>query len=145
MSLTPKQEAFCLAVVSGMNITDAYRSAYAAGTMKPASVNREAKALTDHPKIAARIEELRKPVVAAAQYGLTEAMAEAAEALKVARNKENGGAMVAAITLRAKLSGLLIEKKEVRTGPLDGLPPDEAKALIDTIDAIQRARATQAV
>lgn len=46
-----------------------------------------------------------------------------------------------ALNLIGKELGMFIDRKEVRTGPLDGLPPDEAKALIDTIDAIQRARA----
>lgn len=49
-----------------------------------------------------------------------------------------------ALGLIGKELGMFVERKEVRTGPLDGLPPDEAKALLDTIDAIQQARATSA-
>ena len=137
MALTPKQEAFCIAVASGLNPSDAYRSAYDTSKMKPASINKEAKKLlTDNPHIAPRVDSLRKPVIEAAQYGLAEAMAEAAEALSVAREKSNGGAMVAAVTLRAKLSGLLIDKKEIRTGELDGLGHDELKQLRDALTAI---------
>lgn len=137
MALTPKQEAFCIAMASGMNPSDAYRSAYDTSKMKPASVNKEAKKLlTENPHITPRIEALRKPVIVAAQYGLAEAMAEAADAMEVAREKGNGGAMVAAVTLRAKLSGLLIDKKEIRTGELDGLPHDELKHIRDALLAI---------
>lgn len=144
MALTAKQEAFAQAVVSGMSLSDAYRAAYNAGTMSAATINVKASEVMANGKVAVRVDSLRKPVVEALQYGLKEAMSEAAEALEVCREKQNGGAMVAAITLRAKLSGLMIEKKEIRTGPLDGLPPQEAASLIEAIDAIQRARATAA-
>ena len=139
--LTAKQEAFCLAIASGLNYSDAYRKAYDASTMKPATINRKAKALTDNGKISTRISAMRKPVVEKMQYGLEQAMGEAEQAFVVARNREQGGAMVAAVQLRSKLNGLLVERSEVRTGPLDNLPPDEAKALMDAIDAIQHARA----
>lgn len=141
-ALTPRQEAFAQAVASGMNQSDAYRSAYSATNMKAATIHVKACELMAEGKIRGRVAELRQPAIKEAQYDLLQAMKEAAEAMEVARSKENGGAMVAAVTLRAKLSGLLIEKKEIRTGPLEGLPPDDAKALIEAIDAIQRARAT---
>ncbi len=144
MALTPKQEAFCIAMASGMNPSDAYRSAYDTSKMKPASINKEAKKLlTENPHITPRIDSLRKPVIQAAQYGLAEAMAEAADALEVAREKSNGGAMVAAVTLRAKLSGLLIDKKEIRTGELDGLGHDDLKQLRDAITAFGGAGQAQ--
>ena len=142
MVLTSKQEAFAQAVASGMNQSDAYRAAYDTSRMKATSINVNASKLMADAKVAQRVEALRKPVVEAMQYGLKEAMAEAAEALEVCREGKQGGAMVAAITLRSKLSGLLVEKREIRTGPLDGLPPQEAASLIEAIDAIQRARAT---
>lgn len=134
--LTAKQEAFAQAIVSGMNQSDAYRAAYNAGSMSAATINVKASELMANGKVAVRVQELRKPAVEAAQYGLKEAMAEAAEAMAVAREKENGGAMVAAVTLRAKLSGLLVDRKEVRSGPLDGLPPEDLKALEDALTRI---------
>lgn len=45
-----------------------------------------------------------------------------------------------ALELIGKELGMFVDRKEVRTGPLDNLPPDDAKALIEAIDAIQRAR-----
>lgn len=55
---------------------------------------------------------------------------------------QNLAAANKALELLGKEVGMFVERKEVRTGPLDNLPPDEAKALIDAIDAIQRARAS---
>ena len=37
--MTPKQEAFCLAFIETGNASDAYRRAYSAGKMKPATIN----------------------------------------------------------------------------------------------------------
>lgn len=118
MALTAKQEAFCQAIVSGMSQADAYRTAYDAANMKPETVQKRASELMGNGVVAGRVQELRAPVVEALQYGLKEAMQEAEEAFRVAKSKENGGAMVAAATLRAKLNGLLREKVE-HSGEVD--------------------------
>ena len=111
--LTPKQEAFCQAIVSGLSQADAYRSAYDAKAMKAAVVQNKASLLMKKGEIRVRIENLRKPVVEKLQYDLSQAMTEAAEAFTMAKKKENGGAMVAAVQLRAKLNGLLTERVQV--------------------------------
>ena len=108
--LTAKQEAFCRAIVSGMSQADAYRQAYDAGNMKPATVQSKASILMADGKVRARVALLRKPVIEQAQYDLKQAMAEAADAFQVAKSKGNGGAMVAAAQLRAKLNGLLVDR-----------------------------------
>lgn len=140
MALTAKQEAFALAVASGMNQSDAYRSAY---DTKPnaslAAINVNASKVMANAKVRLRVGELRKPAVAAAQYGLQEAMREASEALEVSRRKENGGAMVAAVTLRAKLAGLIIEKRQNVPNPFDGMPMEELEAADAAMTATRAA------
>lgn len=111
--LTAKQEAFCQAIVSGLSQADAYRQAYNAANMKPATVQKRASELMANGVVAGRVKELRQPVVEKVQYDLQQAMAEAAEAFGMAKKRENGGAMVAAVQLRAKLNGLLVEKVKV--------------------------------
>ena len=59
-SLTPKQQHFCRAVVSGCTMSDAYREAYNTSNMKPATVHREAHSLMSHPKVATRVESLQR-------------------------------------------------------------------------------------
>ena len=130
MALTPKQESFAQAVVSGMTQSDAYRSAYSAGKMKAETIQRKACELMKDGKITARVEELRKPVVEKLQYDLEKAMGEAQEAFEVARDKENGGAMVAAVTLRAKLNGLLVERKEITINPIETMTEDALQQFI---------------
>ena len=61
--LTPKQERFAQTYVELGNATEAYRIAYDASRMKPETVNREAHARLAHPKISARVTELRARVL----------------------------------------------------------------------------------
>lgn len=63
-ALTGKQAAFAMAVCSGLSLSDAYRRSYATGTMKPATVHREAHALARNPKVATSIEALRARIEA---------------------------------------------------------------------------------
>lgn len=72
--LTQKQEAFCIAYIECGNASDAYRSAYNSENMKPETVNRKAKELTDNGKIAARIKELNSKAVTDAVMTRQEAM-----------------------------------------------------------------------
>ena len=58
--LTSKQQHFCRAVASGCTMSDAYREAYSAGRMKPATINREAHTLMAIPKITTRVAALQR-------------------------------------------------------------------------------------
>jgi phage terminase small subunit len=60
MALTPKQEAFCLAYMETGNASEAYRRAYDTDGMKPSTINRNAKAMLDNNKIAARVAGLKQ-------------------------------------------------------------------------------------
>ncbi|MEO8544541.1 MAG: hypothetical protein ABI434_13210 [Burkholderiaceae bacterium] len=64
------------------------------------------------------------------QYDLEHAMAEAQEAFSVAKGKDNAGAMVQAITLRAKLNRLLIERNEVTITEVQKLDDESLDRLI---------------
>ena len=59
MLLTTKQENFCNKYIECGNASEAYRTAYSCGKMKPESVNRLAVALINNVKIASRIEILQ--------------------------------------------------------------------------------------
>lgn len=113
VALTAKQEAFAQGIVSGLSQADAYRKAYNAKNMKDAVIHVKASELMSNGKVAGRVETLRKPVIEKLQYNLEHAMLEAAEAFSIAKKKENGGAMVAAVQLRAKLNGLLTDKIQI--------------------------------
>ena len=54
--LTPKQEAFVRQVLAGDDLSTAYRKAYDAEKMSPASINREAHRMSQHSKITPRLK-----------------------------------------------------------------------------------------
>lgn len=70
-SLTPKQELFALGITRGLNLTDAYRRAFAVRpTTKAETVWSSASRLLADPKVSARVSELRERV---AQHTILEA------------------------------------------------------------------------
>lgn len=75
-SLTPKQEAFAIAYLKTGNATAAYREAYAPKTMSDASINREAHTMVNHPKVALRLAELKKPALDQTQADITRTIKE---------------------------------------------------------------------
>lgn len=60
MSLTPKQEKFCLVYLETGNASEAYRQSYEAGRMKPRVIEQRAHDLLKNGKIAVRLAELRQ-------------------------------------------------------------------------------------
>lgn len=110
--LTPKQEAFCLAYLETGNASEAYRRAYDAAKMNPASVNRTAKELIDNPKIASRLSALRKPVIEKAQITLEQHLNDLKRLRDMAEAGEKWGPAIQAEVARGKASGLYVEKLE---------------------------------
>jgi phage terminase small subunit len=111
--LTPKQERFCIEYLKTGNASEAYRQSYSAGKMKPASVNRLAKALLDNIKIASRIKALRKPVIKKAQITLESHLEDLMRLRNLAVNKNQIAAAITAEIARGKAAGIHIEKSQV--------------------------------
>lgn len=122
MTLTAKQEAFCLAYLETGNASEAYRQAYNAERMKPETVNRTAKELLDNPKITARLNELRAPVVERAQYTLEQHLERLRMLSEAAEQANQFSAAIAAETNRGKAAGFYTEKHE-HSGPNGGPIP----------------------
>lgn len=74
MSLTPKQEAFCLAYLETGNASEAYRRAYSAEKMKPESIAVAASRMLSNAKVALRLSGLRERSETAAVMGRQEAL-----------------------------------------------------------------------
>ena len=70
--LTPKEEAFCIAVLAERNPSDAYRTAYKPQWAKAKTINEMASRLMAKRKIRARVAELMQPVIERAQMSREE-------------------------------------------------------------------------
>jgi phage terminase small subunit len=123
LELTPKQEAFAQAIVTGMSQADAYRAAYTVGDKtKPETVQNQAHILMKRPDISARVAELRKPVVEAVRITLLSHLERLRELSQAAEKDGQFSAAITAEVSRGKACGLYVEKSEV-SGP-NGAPVD---------------------
>jgi phage terminase small subunit len=74
VKLLQKQEKFCQHYFKNGNATKAYKHAYNAEKMKPATINRKAFELLENGKITARLEELNQKAVSDAVMTKQEAL-----------------------------------------------------------------------
>lgn len=113
MALTPKQEAFAQAIVTGANQSDAYRSAFNVGEKtKPESVNVAASKLMADAKVALRVAELREPVAKKAQITLESHLDDLMRLRNMAVKEKQYSAAISAEVSRGKAAGIYIEKME---------------------------------
>lgn len=113
MSLTPKQETFCLAYIETGNASEAYRRSYDTGLMKPESINRKAKELIDNGKIAARLDELRASHIERHGVTVDTIRQMLLEDRNFAKKCGTAAAAVSASMGLAKLYGLLADKVDI--------------------------------
>lgn len=109
MSLTLKQEAFCQAYIENKgNASEAYRTAYATGKMKPESIHVNASKLLADAKVALRISELQQEHRNKHDVTVSGLLEELEEARQKALSAETpqASAAVAATMGKARLTGL---------------------------------------
>ena len=123
--LTIRREGFAKDYVEGGNASEAYRNNFSAENMSDNAVHVEASKLLKDPKVSLRIEELQKELQNRHEVTVDTLTKELEEARAVALVEAQPSAMVSASLGKAKLHGLLVEKKE-HTGK-DGGP-------IETVD-----------
>jgi phage terminase small subunit len=118
ITLTPKQEAFCIAYLETGNASEAYRRVYNARRAAPSTIARNAKALLDNNKIAARLEELRRPAVENAQLTLAQHLEVLARLRDLAEASQKYAAAVQAEIARGRAAGLYGDRSERGALPL---------------------------
>ena len=133
--ITSKQEAFCQAIISGGTQADAYRSAYSTANMKSKTVDEEACAIMKNPTIINRIAELRAPAVRAAGMTLESHLADLQRLRNMAVKDKQYAAAITAETSRGRAAGFYVDKKEIRTGLIDGLDFEQLKFVDDAIES----------
>jgi hypothetical protein len=136
MALTSQREKFAQGLAEGLSQADAYRASFKTGSMVPATIHSEASRLAKNPQIAARVEELRAPIVERVQI---KAQDIAERAWEIATYRPNGPAVMA-LNLLAKQFPEFSEKHEIagdvrfRVEALQAvaeMTPEQLKALAD--------------
>ena len=121
--LTAKQAHFCLLVAGGTtgSVSDCYRAAYPGGKASKKTVNEASSRLMGNCKIAARIAELRAPAVKQTQYDLAWCLQRQRDAVDLAEETGNAGAMSGATREIGKLGGIYPSEKQELTIRADDL------------------------
>lgn len=137
MKLTLKQEAFCLAYIETGSASAAYRQAYKTDKMKHETVNRTAHKLVNSHKIAARMQELRQPIIERHGVTVDTLMAELEEARQAALGAETpqSSAAVGATMGKAKLLGLDQQIIDHRSSDGSMKPTDQSVAVLIALRA----------
>jgi phage terminase small subunit len=129
--LTPKQEKFVHAYLETGNASEAYRRAYDASGMKPNVIHVKASELLVNGKVSVRLRQLQAIAAQRAVVTAETILGELEQARLLALEMRQPGAMVAASMGRAKIAGLVIDKKEVgAAGEFDHMSNDELRAFI---------------
>ena len=108
--LTPKQEKFCQCVASGMNYTDAYREAYNAENMQPATINVKACELLKIGKVSVRLNELKAKTEEKLIYSAVQSFDRLDRIGTEALADKNYSAALKAEELKGKLAGLYVDR-----------------------------------
>ena len=115
MPLDERQRRFVQFVAKGIPLKDAARQA---GYSE--AYSRKTRHLMKHPGIARELAFIQRETRIALAYDVQAAMREASQAIEFAKQHKNANAYVKGVELRAKLSGLLIDRVEVFTADLKG-------------------------
>lgn len=145
-SLTPKQEKFAQLVVSGKSLSDAYRGAFAVKERTALkTINDNASQLMARTGVAQRVDSLRvehmSRVAEEVTYEYKDAMRELDEVIKFARERNNPSALVAALSLKQKISGLHVEDRKNDRNPVAGMSSDRVKAALEALQVMRMAKA----
>ena len=114
MSLTIKQEKFCMVYVETGNASEAYRQAYNAENMSNEAIGVEASRMLDHPIVTLKIKELKSGHTKRHELTIDDLVKQLEEARQVALALENPqcSAAISATMGTAKLLGLVVDKNE---------------------------------
>ena len=141
--LTQFQEAFCLQFIKSGNASDAYRavSPNSNGWTNNALWVTASKMMA-RPNVDLRIAELQAGMAARAIVSAESLADELDATITMARECGQPGVCVAAIMGKAKLFGLLVDRKETRKGLLDDLPFDQLRILQEVLATLKHAEPT---
>lgn len=122
--MTPKKEKFAQKYLELGNASEAYRQSYNAENMSESTVWNEASKLLKNPEVAARVEEGQEKARKLHEVTLESITKELEEARLLAVKEKQSASAVSASMGKAKLHGLVTDKKEIKVSPLEAILDD---------------------
>ncbi len=114
MALTPKQEKFAQEYVATSNASEAYRRAYnVKPTTKDCTTHANASRLLADSMVKARVQQIQASIVQRHQLSIDDIIDELEEAREMGKLTQQSSSMVSASMGKAKLLGLIIDRKEI--------------------------------
>jgi len=113
--LTLKQERFAEALLETRSQSEAYRIAYNAENMTPESIKVEACVTANKPQVVAHVAQLKAELRARHDISVDTLTEELDENRRLAFEERAPSAAIQATMGKAKLHGLLVDKREVST------------------------------
>lgn len=109
---TRHQLKFCEGVGAGLSYLDAYKAAYKTDRLDHAEAVRRAGEMARVPEVAAELARIRERARDQCAYSIADAVHEAELARQLAMEERQAAAATGAVTLKAKLLGLMTDKIE---------------------------------
>ena len=137
--LTPLQEGFAVEYLKcNGNASEAFRRANPRSRQwKPNAVESRASIMLANAKVKQRIEELQAKTAKRHEVTVDSLAKELDAAAELAREIKQPGVVVSAVQVKARMYGLIVEKKEIRHGTLDDVPVEDVKAMADAVSAFR--------
>jgi len=141
--LTPKQEMFAQKYVELGNASEAYRQSYDVGeNTKNEAVWVNASKELSKTKVSLRVFELQKAAQLRNDVTVDSITAELDEARLLAKTEKQPSAMVSASTVKAKMHGLIVDRKDhsSKDGSMSpkGSEPDLSSMTAEELDEYER-------
>lgn len=136
IKLTIKQEKFVQKYLETGNASEAYRFAYTASNMTSETLRVEASRLLNNPNVSLAVKKLQEEARKKHEVTLESITRELEEARILAMTEKQTSSAVSASLGKAKIHGLVVDKKEIKVSPLEdilseidgtstGLPQDQ--------------------
>ena len=136
MALTPKQEKFAQEYVALGNASEAYRRSYnVKPTTKDKSVHENASRLLNDVMVSSRVQQIKASIVQRHELTIDDILDELEEAREMGKITQQSSSMVSASMGKAKLLGLIVDRKEITVhGMISAMTDDELAAFIEEVD-----------
>ena len=128
-ALTVKQEKFCAEYLKDGNASRAYREAYDAGNMSPATIKVKACELLKKDNVAVTVDAARKRLAKKLEITQEKLVEMLFEDREFARTLDNASAATAATMGIAKITGHTVEDRKNQRTPLQDFGTEQLQAL----------------